>query len=143
MYEGVVQDLIDELGRLPGVGPKCAQRIAFHLLQSDPQDVTRLISALTQVMEMRKVREYRHPVYGASTVHVYEMGNGGPHAELHVAVQPDLPPTRYGAGGVHHVAFRVPDTAALTAWADDPAILDDIATFLRDAWPARAQPASR
>ena len=54
MYEGVVQDLIDELGRLPGVGPKSAQRIAFHLLQSDPQDVTRLIAALTQVME--KVR---------------------------------------------------------------------------------------
>jgi recombination protein RecR len=54
VYEGVVQDLIDELGRLPGVGPKSAQRIAFHLLQSDPQDVTRLIAALTQVME--KVR---------------------------------------------------------------------------------------
>ena len=35
MYEGVVQDLIDELGRLPGVGPKSAQRIAFHLLQAD------------------------------------------------------------------------------------------------------------
>ena len=42
MYEGVVQDLIDELGRLPGVGPKSAQRIAFHLLQSDPVDVRRL-----------------------------------------------------------------------------------------------------
>ena len=39
MYEGVVQDLIDELGRLPGVGPKSAQRIAFHLLQADPVDV--------------------------------------------------------------------------------------------------------
>ena len=36
MYEGVVQDLIDELGRLPGVGPKSAQRIAFHLLAADP-----------------------------------------------------------------------------------------------------------
>ena len=42
MYEGAVQDLIDELGRLPGVGPKSAQRIAFHLLQSDPDDVERL-----------------------------------------------------------------------------------------------------
>ena len=49
MYEGVVQDLIDELGRLPGVGPKSAQRIAFHLLQADPADVTRLVSALTEV----------------------------------------------------------------------------------------------
>ena len=38
MYEGAVQDLIDELGRLPGVGPKSAQRIAFHLLQADQAD---------------------------------------------------------------------------------------------------------
>ena len=42
MYEGVLQDLIDELGRLPGVGPKSAQRIAFHLLQAAPTDVRRL-----------------------------------------------------------------------------------------------------
>ena len=49
MYEGAVQDLIDELGRLPGVGPKSAQRIAFHLLQSDAVDVQRLADALTQV----------------------------------------------------------------------------------------------
>jgi recombination protein RecR len=54
VYEGVVQDLIDELGRLPGVGPKSAQRIAFHVLQSDPIDVRRLVSALTEVVE--KVR---------------------------------------------------------------------------------------
>jgi len=54
VYEGVVQDLIDELGRLPGVGPKSAQRIAFHLLQSDPADVKRLVDALNEVTE--KVR---------------------------------------------------------------------------------------
>ena len=54
MYEGVVQDLIDELGRLPGVGPKSAQRIAFHLLQADPTDVRRLAHALIEVKE--KVR---------------------------------------------------------------------------------------
>jgi len=54
VYEGVVQDLIDELGRLPGVGPKSAQRIAFHLLAADPADVRRLITALTEVKE--KVR---------------------------------------------------------------------------------------
>jgi recombination protein RecR len=51
VYEGVVQDLIDELGRLPGVGPKSAQRIAFHLLQSDPVDVRRLVGALNEVMD--------------------------------------------------------------------------------------------
>lgn len=49
MYEGVVQDLIDELGRLPGVGPKSAQRIAFHLLQADPADVERLAAVLVEV----------------------------------------------------------------------------------------------
>jgi recombination protein RecR len=54
MYEGVVQDLIDELGRLPGVGPKSAQRIAFHLLQADPADVRRLAQALLEVKD--KVR---------------------------------------------------------------------------------------
>jgi recombination protein RecR len=54
MYEGVVQDLIDELGRLPGVGPKSAQRIAFHLLAADPTDVRRLVHVLTEVKD--KVR---------------------------------------------------------------------------------------
>jgi recombination protein RecR len=51
MYEGIVQDLIDELGRLPGVGPKSAQRIAFHLLQADPVDVRRLAAVLVAVKE--------------------------------------------------------------------------------------------
>src|SRR5438046_3865723 len=51
MYEGAVQDLIDELGRLPGVGPKSAQRIAFFLLASDPADVIRLIAALQRVKD--------------------------------------------------------------------------------------------
>jgi recombination protein RecR len=54
VYEGPVQDLIDELGRLPGVGPKGAQRIAFHLLAADPDDTRRLVVALTEVKD--KVR---------------------------------------------------------------------------------------
>lgn len=54
MYEGIVQDLIDELGRLPGIGPKGAQRIAFHVLAADPADVMRLAQALREVKE--KVR---------------------------------------------------------------------------------------
>ena len=54
MYEGVVQDLIDELGRLPGVGPKGAQRIAFYLLEADPVDVRRLAHVLVEVKD--KVR---------------------------------------------------------------------------------------
>ncbi len=52
VYEGAIQDLIDELGRLPGVGPKSAQRIAFHVLSADPADVTRLANALRKVKEL-------------------------------------------------------------------------------------------
>jgi recombination protein RecR len=51
LYEGIVQDLIDELGRLPGVGPKGAQRIAFHLLQAEPADVRRLAEVLLEVKQ--------------------------------------------------------------------------------------------
>ncbi|WP_067864521.1 recombination mediator RecR [Nocardia shimofusensis] len=51
MYEGPVQDLIDELGKLPGVGPKSAQRIAFHLLQVEPPEIDRLQAALQKVRD--------------------------------------------------------------------------------------------
>jgi glyoxalase family protein len=71
---------------------------------------------LTRVFGMRLVRDCPHPDNPGTRVHVFEMGAGGPHAELHVAVQPDLPPVRQGAGGVHHVAFRTPDQA-YDAWA--------------------------
>jgi len=54
MYDGAIQDLIDELGHLPGIGPKSAQRIAFHVLAADPADVTRLADSLRTVKE--KVR---------------------------------------------------------------------------------------
>jgi recombination protein RecR len=54
VYEGVVQDLIDELGLLPGVGPKGAQRIAFYLLTADPADVRRLAATLLEVAEKVK-----------------------------------------------------------------------------------------
>jgi recombination protein RecR len=54
VYEGVVQDLIDELGQLPGIGPKGAQRIAFHLLTTKPEDVRRLAATLVEVTEKVK-----------------------------------------------------------------------------------------
>ena len=54
MYEGALQDLIDELGRLPGIGPKSAQRIAFHIIQSERVDVTRLADVLRTVKERVK-----------------------------------------------------------------------------------------
>ena len=51
LYEGAVQDLIDELGRLPGIGPKSAQRIAFHILQVDAAEAARLADAVTRVKQ--------------------------------------------------------------------------------------------
>jgi recombination protein RecR len=54
VYEGVIQDLIDELGQLPGIGPKGAQRIAFYLMTANPEDVRRLAATLIEVTE--KVR---------------------------------------------------------------------------------------
>jgi len=54
VYEGIIQELIDELGRLPGIGPKSAQRIAFHIVQTETYDVTRLAEVLTEIRE--KVR---------------------------------------------------------------------------------------
>ncbi|MFK8253196.1 ring-cleaving dioxygenase [Ancylobacter terrae] len=68
---------------------------------------------LTHVMEMREERTYE---LGGSTVHVFAMGEGGPSAELHVAVEPHLKPATQGAGSVHHVAFRTPDMAQYEAW---------------------------
>ncbi|WP_309572352.1 ring-cleaving dioxygenase [Deinococcus sp.] len=74
---------------------------------------------LQKVMNLRPVREYPNPESPAHTVHVYEMGEGGgPHAELHVAVRPDLSPATPGAGGVHHVAFRTPNEEQYHAWTE-------------------------
>jgi glyoxalase family protein len=77
---------------------------------------------LTKLMEMRRVREYQAAATdgsaGTSTVHVYEMGEGGPSAELHVAVEPGLRPASQGAGGVHHVAYRVPTFDEYEQWEE-------------------------
>jgi glyoxalase family protein len=70
---------------------------------------------LTAVTNMRHAREYKN---GETPVHVYEMSEGGPAAELHVAVDASLPIAVQGAGAVHHVAFRTPDAAQYDAWAE-------------------------
>ncbi len=89
-----------------GLGP-----ITMSVPELKPTD-----AVLQKALNMRPVREYAHPDDSRQQVHVYEMGPGGASAELHVAVQPGLPVTRQGAGGVHHVAFRTPD-ADYDAWA--------------------------
>ena len=78
---------------------------------------------LTGPFGMREARTCDHPHDPGTKVHVFEMGEGGPRAELHVAVQPDLQGARQGAGGVHHVAFRCKD-ADYDAWADRLDALD-------------------
>lgn len=85
--------------QIRGLGP-----IVISVPMLSPTD-----QIVTRALNMTAAREYPHPDNPATRVHVFEMGMGGPHAELHIAVQPDLPVARQGAGGVHHVAFRIPD----------------------------------
>ena len=92
--------------QIQGLGP-------IHLSVPDLKPTHRYLDRIG----MREVRTYPHPESVHDQVHVYEMGAGGVGAEVHVAVQPSLPPARGGAGGVHHVAFRIPD-ADYDLWAD-------------------------
>jgi glyoxalase family protein len=94
--------------QIRGLGP-----ITLSVPDLGPTD-----AVLTAVMNMRHAREYRRLNGADAPVHVYEMGQGGPAAELHVAIEPHLPPAEQGAGAVHHVAFRTPDAAQYTAWAE-------------------------
>ncbi len=80
--------------QIRGLGP-----ITISVPNLSPTD-----RVLRDVMNLRHLREYQ--LGGKTAVHVYEMGGGGPSAELHVAVEPVLPAARQGAGAVHHVAFR-------------------------------------
>lgn len=97
--------------QLRGLGP-----VTMSVPTLRPTDLV-----LTDVLGMRPAREYTSSLLGPGGVHVFEMGDSsaaGPHVELHVAVQPDLPPARQGAGGVHHVAFRTPDDQEYQAWVE-------------------------
>ena len=90
-----------------GLGP-----ITLSVPSLEPTD-----AMLTRVMNMRQVRHYPARERNGE-VFVYEMGPGGPAAELHVSVDPSLPRARPGAGGVHHVAFRTPDQDSLREWIE-------------------------
>jgi glyoxalase family protein len=99
---------VDAKHQIRGLGP-----ILLSVPTLAPTD-----QVLTRVMGMRPVREYALVGAAQPNVHVYEMADGGAHAELHVAVQPELPVARQGAGGVHHVAFRTPNEEEYHAWTD-------------------------
>ena len=89
--------------QIRGLGP-----VTISVPDAGPTD-----AFLTQAMDLRLAS--RHPAPDGETF-VYEVGQGGPAAELHVAAQPSLPPAGQGAGGAHHVAFRTPDADGLRAW---------------------------
>jgi glyoxalase family protein len=120
--EGQRLALVDDSGREPAypwdqspVPPPYQIRGLGPILMSVP-DRSGTDLVLREVLRMREVRTYPHPEDSSATIHVYEMGSGGAGAELHVAVQPNLAPHHPGAGGVHHVAFRVRDED-YDAWA--------------------------
>jgi glyoxalase family protein len=76
-------------------------------------------AVLTKVMGIEKAREYGAAADSSGArVHVYQMGEGGPAAELHITVEPDAPRARSGRGGAHHVAFRTPTEQTYTQWVE-------------------------
>ncbi len=92
--------------QIMGLGP-----ISLTLAELQPT-----ARVLTDVLNMWKVDDVVDVDEHGATTHVFAMGDGGAAAELHVTIAPGLQPARQGAGGVHHVAFRVPDEA-YQAWA--------------------------
>lgn len=92
--------------QIRGLGP-----VTMTIARLEPTE-----RVLTEVMGMRPAGSYPDPDSPAHTVHVYAMAGEGAAAELHVAVRPDLPFVQPGAGGVHHVAFRVPTFEQHAAW---------------------------
>ena len=125
--EGQRLALVDDggAGDAPAAWPKSPVPVAHQIRGLGP--ITMSVPVLeptgvllTSVLNMQQARDYPDPENPANRVHVFAMGGaggGGAHAELHVAVQPELRPAQPGAGGVHHVAFRTPD-ADYDAWAE-------------------------
>jgi glyoxalase family protein len=96
--------------QIRGLGP-----ITISVPELEPTE-----AIVTELMKMKHVREYvaraSNGAGSESTVHIYQMGAEGPAAELHIAVEPTFAPATAGAGGVHHVAFRVPTFEEYDMW---------------------------
>lgn len=75
-------------------------------------------AVLTRLLGLAEVGRYRDAVIGTGDIHVYAIGAGGASGEIHVVVEPSAPVAREGAGGVHHLALRVPTFADYDAWAE-------------------------
>ena len=117
--EGQRLVLVDDGGAGPASPWECSPVPAEHQIRGlgpivlTVHELSRTAFVLTEVMNMRRVRDYA--AYGAA-IHVFEMGEGGSAAELHVIEDKEVPVARQGAGGVHHVAFRTPDETTYHAW---------------------------
>ena len=124
--EGQRLALVTDDGRIPPHAWEKSPVPAEHQIRGlgpitiSVSDLAPTDQILTHVMNMRAVREYSARASDGSaepsTIHVYEMREGGPAAELHVAVESGMRPATSGAGGVHHVAFRVPTVAEYDQW---------------------------
>ncbi len=120
-FEGTLLALLDDGGAGPAFPWEGSPVPAAHQIRGLGHTVITVPALeptdrfLTTALGLRPVRSY--PVAGTPfLVHVYAMGAGGPSAEVHVTVRDDLPRARYGAGGVHHVALRVPEGGVMSDW---------------------------
>lgn len=120
-FEGQRLSLVDDGGQGEGTAwvrspvPADRQIRGLGPVTISVPALERTDAVLRDVLAMTPVRTFTGR--GGVETHVYGMGEGGPSAELHVAVEPGLPPAGQGAGGVHHVAFRIPDDA-YEAWSE-------------------------
>lgn len=94
--------------QIRGLGP-----ITLSVPVREPTDMI-----LRQLLGLEVAGSYQDGAIAAGDIHVYAIGGGGAHAEIHLAVEPDLPVAREGAGGVHHVALRVATFADYEAWSE-------------------------
>jgi glyoxalase family protein len=92
--------------QIRGLGP-----MALSVRQHEPLD-----QILRLLLELTPAGRFRDPALSAGEIHAYAIGDGGASGELHVAVEPDKPVAREGAGGVHHLALRIPDFEGYAAW---------------------------
>ncbi|MEI8146786.1 MAG: ring-cleaving dioxygenase [Alphaproteobacteria bacterium] len=121
--EGQRLSLVDDEGRGEGTPWEASPVASAHqirglgpLILSVP-DLTPTDMVLQRLLGIQPTGRYQDGAIASGDIHVYSIGEGGPSAELHVAVEPDKPQAREGAGAVHHLALRVPTFADYDAWA--------------------------
>ncbi len=122
--EGQRLTLVADSGEIPFVAWEKSPVPAEHQIRglgpvtiSVPQ-IERTELVLTKLLGLERASNYQHAPHASGDIHVFKIGEGGPAAELHVAVEPGLPQAREGAGGVHHLALRTPSFGEYDAWAE-------------------------